>query len=564
VSETWTVDPLIGTQLGSCVIERLLAAGGMGAVYLARQLSPRRLVAIKVLQPRHGAAADAQRQFLARFRREADATAALDHANIMPIYAFGEERGVAYLVMPYLPDGSVADLLARHDQLPLDLALRFLEQTAAALDYAHRHGIVHRDVKPSNLLLHPDGRVLLADFGIARALDLQGSMHPPESYTEAKRLGPAETASVDATLTRADAVMGTPAYMAPEQVHGEAAGPAADIYALGAVAYALLTGRPPFIGPDSASLLQRQLTEAPPQLRDLRPELPPSLEQVIAWALANAPAQRPPSASAFTRALREASSTADGQHPRTAQPAPGTGVGYPARASAATGWSNGWSSMAVDAQAPTVYDIDALEASAGAPAGYIWPAPAARVGGTMGTANPRRRVTLLALAAGTVAIALIGLIGGLQFVGFIAGTIAPMLVGGEGGIRDTQLPISPTTTPSPSPDSALAFNPEHLVLTPAHQDGHVCSGTQTITNTTAQTIGWTWQKPSIGGMHFQVNDSPQMDWPQDTTPGIAPGGTDTLTVTADCKHQAQSFYVVVKNTLGGEYTLVLNVQGSGD
>ncbi len=556
MSETWTVDPLIGTQLGSCVIERPLAEGGMGAVYLARQLSPRRLVAIKVLQPRLGASAEAQRLFLARFRREADATAALDHANIMPIYAFGEERGVAYLVMPYLPDGSVADLLARHDRLPLDRALRYLEQTAAALDYAHRHGIVHRDVKPSNLLLHPDGRVLLADFGIARALDPQGLTHPPAR--------PAEDDLVGATLTRADAVMGTPAYMAPEQAQGEAAGPAADIYALGAVAYTLLTGRPPFTGPDSASVLQRQLTEAPPPLRDLRPELPPPVERVVAWALANAPAQRPPSASAFARALREASITANGQHPGPAQPAPRAGTAHPARASAVSGWSSGWDSVAVDAQAPTVYDIDALEASAGAPAGYIWPVPAARAGSAAGIAHPRRRVTLLALAAGTMTVALITLIGGVQLVGLIAGFITPMLGGGGGGIRETRLPISPTATPSPSPDSALTFDPEQLVLTPDQQQNHVCTGTQTITNTTAQTVGWNWQRPSIGGMHFQVNDGPQMDWPQDITPGIAPGDTDTLTVTADCKHQAQSFYVVVENTLGGEHTFVLNVQGNGD
>ncbi|MEO7000763.1 MAG: serine/threonine-protein kinase, partial [Ktedonobacterales bacterium] len=164
-------DTLIGARLGSCTLERALGAGGMGAVYLARQERPRRQVAVKVLRRQLSADAQNWPVFLARFRREADATAALDHANIIPIYEFGEEDDIAYLVMPYLADGSLADLLARNGQLPIQRVVSYVEQTAAALDYAHEHGIVHRDVKPSNLLLHPDGRLLLSDFGIARPLD---------------------------------------------------------------------------------------------------------------------------------------------------------------------------------------------------------------------------------------------------------------------------------------------------------------------------------------------------------------------------------------------------------
>ncbi|MFI5274541.1 MAG: serine/threonine-protein kinase [Ktedonobacterales bacterium] len=160
---------LAGMRLGTCVLETPLGTGGMGAVYLARQERPKRMVAVKVVHQQLTGDPQAWRVFLARFRREADATAALDSANIMPIYEFGEQQGVAYLVMPYLSDGSLAQLLEREGPLPLTRVVRYLEQAASALDLAHRHGIIHRDVKPSNLLLHPDGRLLLGDFGIARA-----------------------------------------------------------------------------------------------------------------------------------------------------------------------------------------------------------------------------------------------------------------------------------------------------------------------------------------------------------------------------------------------------------
>ena len=226
---------LNGTRLGSCVLEAPLGTGGMGAVYLARQERPHRKVAVKVLHQQLTSDPEAWRVFLQRFRREADATAALDHANIVPIFEFGEQQGVAYLVMPYLSDGSLAQVLDREGSLPLTRAVRYVEQIAAALDLAHRQGIVHRDVKPSNLLLHPDGRLMLADFGIARPLggpDLIGPA-PGDEHEDMK-------------LTRAGATMGTPEYMAPEQARGEQAGPPSDIYALGIVAYEMLSGEPPF------------------------------------------------------------------------------------------------------------------------------------------------------------------------------------------------------------------------------------------------------------------------------------------------------------------------------
>ena len=291
----WNADALNGTRLGSCILESPLGVGGMGAVYLARQERPHRHVAVKVLRPQLATDPDGWRTFLARFRREADANAALDHANIVPIYEFGEESDVAYLVMPYLADGSVAALLDREGALPLPLVVQYVEQAAAALDYAHQHGIVHRDVKPSNLLLHPDGRLLLADFGIARLLDRSDEDGAPE------------IASDNSALTQTGSAMGTPEYMSPEQVRGERVGPAADIYALGIVTYVMLLDRSPFAGGDVTTVLTRQLVSPPLPLRPERPEISPKVEEAIFYALAKEPGDRPATAGDFARALRSAS-----------------------------------------------------------------------------------------------------------------------------------------------------------------------------------------------------------------------------------------------------------------
>lgn len=294
-------DALRGVRLGSCVLETPLGLGGMGAVYLARQERPHRQVAVKVLRPQL-LTADAQPLdvFLERFRREADATAALDHANIVPIFEFGEEGSIAYLVMPYLADGSLADLLAREGPLPLPRTVQYVEQTAAALDHAHAHGIVHRDVKPSNLLLHPDGRLLLTDFGIARAISRNAPARSPGSWRST------DVSDADATLTQLGSAMGTPEYMAPEQVQGEAVTAATDIYALGILTYVILTGRSPFGGGDVTAILTRQLREPPRPLRTYRPDIPAQVEEVIFWSLAKEPSERPASAGAYARSLREA------------------------------------------------------------------------------------------------------------------------------------------------------------------------------------------------------------------------------------------------------------------
>ncbi len=176
----------------------------MGAVYLAQQSRPRRSVAVKVLMPGQMLETKVRKEFLLRFRREADAIAALDHINIIPIHEYGEQGDMAYLVMPHITGGTLRDLLAKRGRLALDETVAIIEQAAAALDYAHARGIIHRDLKPSNILFHADGRVVLADFGLAKILN---------ESTEADQ-------QPSSDVTSAGAVIGTPEYFSPEQSTG--------------------------------------------------------------------------------------------------------------------------------------------------------------------------------------------------------------------------------------------------------------------------------------------------------------------------------------------------------
>ena len=183
---------LLGHSLGTYTLQSLLGRGGMGAVYLAQQSRPRRTVAVKVLMPALLLETRVRVEFLARFRREADAIAALDHINIMPVYEYGEKNELAYLVMPHITGGTLREMLEKRGRLTLSEALPIIEQAAVALDYAHAQGIIHRDLKPGNILFHADGRVVLADFGLAKILN---------ETTEADR-------EVTSGLTSAGAVIG--------------------------------------------------------------------------------------------------------------------------------------------------------------------------------------------------------------------------------------------------------------------------------------------------------------------------------------------------------------------
>ena len=262
----------------------LIARGGMGEVYRAEDADLARIVAVKLLSGRF-ADNDAIR---GRFTREALAVARLSHApSTVTIFDVGEHGGRPYIVMEYLPGGSLADRLEREGAQPVGRSLDWLGQAAAALDAAHANGIVHRDVKPANLLLDNDERVKVADFGVASAADL-------------------------ASFTEAGTVVGTAGYLAPEQARGERATPASDLYALAVVAFELLTGKRPFERESSTAEAIAHVSAAIPPASESNPALPQELDDVLARGLAKQPEHRYGSASEFVGALREALDRAAG------------------------------------------------------------------------------------------------------------------------------------------------------------------------------------------------------------------------------------------------------------
>jgi serine/threonine protein kinase len=260
-------------------IEGEVGRGGMGVVYRARDERLQRRVAIKVLPPELAF----QRDIRERFTREAQTAARLSHPHIVPIHTVGEGLGLVYFVMGYVDGESVAARIRRRGQLPVEEARRIMKETADALGAAHALSVIHRDIKPDNILLEGTrGRVMVTDFGIAKAL----------SSTS----GP--------TLTGLGVAIGTPAFMSPEQAAGEREiDGRSDLYSLGIVAYQMLTGTLPFSAPSVAGILMKQITEAAPDLRTQRPDVPEDLALAIARCLEKDPENRWPTADALRRAL---------------------------------------------------------------------------------------------------------------------------------------------------------------------------------------------------------------------------------------------------------------------
>ena len=274
-------------------LERRLGVGGMATVQLAMDTRLERHVAVKLLAEH--LAADAN--FVSRFKREALAAGKLVHPNIVQVFDFGTEEssGRQYIVMEWVDGPSCAEILKQLGRLEPGEAVDILRQACRGLDYAHRKGVVHRDVKPGNLLRGNDGgQVKLADFGIAKAAE-------------------------QSDITKIGSVLGTAAYLSPEQARGESAGPQSDLYALGVVAYQLLAGRLPYEAASLTDLARQQDTAAPLPLHELDPAIPAAVSAVVTRALAREPERRFADAAAMDQALGEALA---GVAPSAAPPAP--------------------------------------------------------------------------------------------------------------------------------------------------------------------------------------------------------------------------------------------------
>jgi len=277
----------IGAVLGRYRLEERIGAGGMAEVWRALDLGLERYVAVKVMSP-DTVSSDAS--FVPRFLREAKLSARLEHPHILPVYDFGQVDELLFIVMPLLPGGTLRD--RAHEGVAPVVAMEWLGALASALDYAHGEGVVHRDVKPANVLFDRTGRLFLSDFGLAR-----------------------EAGS--ASLTVAGTVLGTPVYMSPEQVRGEAATPRSDQYALGVLAYYLLAGTPPFEANSVFVVMEKTLRDEPALPSALNPGLHRSVDYVLLKVLEKKPSDRFESCGAFVQALERVSrrGTDPGAHP---------------------------------------------------------------------------------------------------------------------------------------------------------------------------------------------------------------------------------------------------------
>jgi tRNA A-37 threonylcarbamoyl transferase component Bud32 len=274
------MEDLSGRSFGPYRIVGPLGAGGMAAVYKAYQPAVDRHVALKVL-PRHFAQ---DREFLKRFEQEATILAGLQHPHILPVHDYGDSDGFTFIVMPFIKTGTLADAIDEHP-LPLEQITRVITQVGDALDYAHARGLVHRDVKPSNILIDERGNCLLADFGIAKILEGADK------------------------LTATGGLIGTPKYMSPEQGMGQAVDGRSDLYSLGVVLYEMATGRVPYEAETPIAVVIKHIRDPLPLPRAINPDMPEALERVILRSIHKEPAERFGSAAAMVEAIKPLATT---------------------------------------------------------------------------------------------------------------------------------------------------------------------------------------------------------------------------------------------------------------
>ena len=269
------MEDLTGKQFGQYQIVGPLGEGGMAAVYKAYQPVMERFVAVKVL-PRQMSTSD---EFLTRFRREAKLLAQLQHPHILPVFDYGEVEGYPYIVMPFISSGTLTELLKK-GRLPFSEVRRIMTQLGDALGYAHVRGMIHRDIKPSNVLIDERGNCLLTDFGLARM------------------------AEASTKLTTSGAVMGTPAYMSPEQGAGSIVDRRSDIYSLGIILYEMVTSRVPYVAETPIAVVFKHIQDPLPSARKFNPDLPEAIELVLLKALAKSPEDRFQTAEDFVHAIQ--------------------------------------------------------------------------------------------------------------------------------------------------------------------------------------------------------------------------------------------------------------------
>jgi serine/threonine protein kinase len=273
---------LVGQSLGHYRVKRQVGYGGMATVFLAEDIHLGREVTLKVFWPRMGETQD----FLRRFAREARVLAQLDHPNILPVYDYGEQGELAYLVTPYMSGGTLKDILRQRKVLPPSEAIQLVSQILPALQYAHDRNLIHRDIKPGNLLLKGDGSLVLADFGLVKVVEEEGRT------------------LLHTVSETGQNIAGTPEYMAPEQIQGKAVA-ASDIYALGIVLYEMVTGQRPFTGDTLLGVLMQHTNELPRPPREINPYISPQLQAAILKALEKEPQKRFARPAEFLQALQQ-------------------------------------------------------------------------------------------------------------------------------------------------------------------------------------------------------------------------------------------------------------------
>jgi serine/threonine protein kinase len=402
-----------GSEIAGYRIESVIGSGGMAIVYRAEDMRLGRKVALKLLTPQLAG----NDEFRRRFIMESRLAASLDHPNIVPIYEAGEADGQLFIAMRYVVGSDLKGLLGeRGGQLPVEWTLRLFEQIGNALDSAHRAGLVHRDVKPANILIatgeqprHALGdHVYLTDFGLTkRAAELSGG------------------------LTGTGHFLGTVAYVSPEQIQGKPVGPATDIYALGCMLYECLTGWPPFRRDDDAAMLWAHLVETPPAVTAIRPEVPPGVDAVVARAMAKEPERRYESCAELVRELELA-------------------LRVPTPVSGASG------KHAQNTGESTVLSLE-LPDEGGTPEPQAEPVPAASPGRRR--RSTRRTVIISAAALAVLAIALFAVIVGPR-------SSQPTTSPAAAGATATPAPSSaqtPAGTPTPTPTPTPALTPAAAV-----------------------------------------------------------------------------------------------------